>query len=60
MSLQSAIAAGYKPNGGAGATCAACAHARASKVATTMKVCRRHELTVHPQGVRAQFSKARP
>lgn len=50
MSLQSAMKAGYKSETRGGGACTQCCHARASKAAPTMKVCRKHEVTVHPRG----------
>lgn len=51
MSLQDAIAAGYRPVAAiASKKCRACAQARPSKAADTLLVCRRHECTVHRDG----------
>ena len=58
MSLQTALKANYKPQVGHRNNCSHCAHARPSRAAPTMKVCRQHEVTVHPQGGCALFKAA--
>lgn len=51
MSLQDAMTAGYQPKATfSSKRCRLCAHARPSKAADSMLVCRRHGCTVHRDG----------